>query len=155
MSSIENQIVMSASPQDVFAVVSKLEDWPRYLPHYRWNQILESHPDHQLVRMACYRRLIPIDWTSRYHADPNTLQLHFEHVKKFTRGMKVVWHLDPVNDGKATRVTITHDMDPVIKRWGNYIANDIIGKKFIDYVATRTLKHFAQYFQRDPSLRSG
>jgi ribosome-associated toxin RatA of RatAB toxin-antitoxin module len=147
MTEISNCIEMQASPQQVFDVVSNLQSWPRYLPHYRWIRVMENHPDHQVVRMACYRGWIPIDWVSKFHADPRTLELHFHHLKAFTRGMDVVWHLKPLRNGEATEVTINHNLDPVKANWGNLIAERMVGGFFIDYIATRTLRNFARYFE--------
>ena len=127
-------------------MVSELVAWPRYLPHYRWIRVMENHQDYQIVRMACYRGWIPIDWVSRFQVDPIHLKLHFTHLKAFTQGMKVVWHLDPLENETRTRVTIAHDLKPVSQRWGNWISERIIGNFFIDYVATKTLRNFASYF---------
>ena len=146
MNAISNRIEMPAPPQEVFEVVSDLACWPRYLPHYRWIRVIENHPDHQLVRMACFRGLIPINWVSRYHADASKRELHFLHQKAFTRGMHVVWHLEPARDGTATAVTITHEMDAVRSRLGRFIADRVIGGFFIDHVATRTLGNFSRHF---------
>ncbi len=147
MTSIHNCVEMAATPKDVFAVVSNLASWPRYLPHYRWIRVVESNPNHQIVHMGCYRGFIPIDWWARYQTDTFDLTLTFNHLKYFTKGMKVVWTLKPTPDGLSTLVTISHDLNPVIARWGKFIACTIIGNLFIDYVATRTLRHFAKYFQ--------
>ena len=146
MTELCNHIEMEAAPDAVFKVVSDLDAWPRHLPHYRWIRVTENHPDHRVVRMACYRGWIPIDWVVRFHVDSSTRELHFTHLKAFTRGMHVVWRLEPIRDGAATRVTIAHQMQPVIERWGGFIAERIIGKFFIEYVATRTLKNFARHF---------
>ena len=148
MTEVCNWIEMEAPPDTVFKVVSDLDAWPRYLPHYRWIRVMESHPDHRVVRMACYRGWIPIDWLARFPADSSAHKLHFTHLKAFTRGMHVVWRLESVRDGAATRVTITHEMQPVIQRWGNFVTERVIGKFFIDYVATRTLKNFALHFSK-------
>ncbi len=147
MSHIENITEISAPPEKVFDVVSNLTAWPRYLPHYRWIRVMENHPHSQIVRMACYRGCLPIDWVSRFHADRATKKLYFEHLKAFTKGMKVVWDLDPIGDGTATRVTIRHEMEPVKQRWGSWITDHVIGGFFIDYIATRTLRNFRKYFE--------
>lgn len=148
MSDIINSIEMEAAPEKVFEVVSDLDAWPRYLSHYRWIRVMENHPDHQVVRMACYRGWLPIDWVSRFHADTVRHELHFLHLKALTRGMHVIWRLEPIRSGAATRVTITHQIEPVVLRLGPFVAEKIIGGFFIDYVATRTLKRFAAHFAR-------
>ena len=147
MKMISTSREMAASPQKVFEMVSNLAAWPSYLPHYRWIRVMENHSNHQVVRMACYRSGIPIDWVSRFRADATTRRLHFEHLRAFTRGMQVIWVLEPMADGTRTRVTITHDLEPVAQRLGSFIAETIIGNFFIHYVATRTLKHFALQFE--------
>jgi ribosome-associated toxin RatA of RatAB toxin-antitoxin module len=155
MKMISNQIEMSAPPKRVFEVVSDLASWPRYLPHYRWIRVMEHHPDHLVVRMACYRGMIPIDWVSRFHTDPDKNELQFDHLKAFTRGMKVIWNLEPLENGSKTRVTIHHELDPVVKRWGNFFAQRVVGQFFIDYVATRTLRNFAKYFSNFKENQNG
>jgi len=151
MSVISNSIEMQAPPVEVFKIVSDIVAWPRYLPHYRWIRVLENNPDHLLIRMACYRGRIPIDWISQFRADPKTLKLQFNHKKIWTRGMEVVWFLDPINDGSSTRVTITHDMEPVSRRFGDWVAHRLIGGFFVEHVATRTLKNFAAFFSQTRS----
>jgi ribosome-associated toxin RatA of RatAB toxin-antitoxin module len=155
MSSVSNSIEMAAPPAEVFGVVSNLVSWPRYLPHYRWIRVMENHPDHQIVRMACYRGWLPIDWVSRFSTNHDTHEIQFEHLKAFTKGMKVVWKLDPITDGQATRVTIFHDLDPVRKRLGKPVAEKVIGEFFINFVATRTLKSFAGYFRQQTAPKRG
>ena len=149
MPEVCNQIEMEAPPDAVFRVISDLDAWPRYLPHYRWIRVLESHPDYRVVRMACYRGWIPIDWVSRFHADASARELHFNHLKAFTRGMHVVWRLESIRHGAATRVIITHELQPVIRRWGRFVAEWIIAGFFIDHVAARTLKGFARHFRSE------
>jgi ribosome-associated toxin RatA of RatAB toxin-antitoxin module len=145
---ISNSIEMKASPDEVFDVVSDLPSWPRHLPHYRWIRVLEKTPNEQLVGMACYRGFIPVNWVSQFRADRKTLKLHFLHQKAFTRGMEVIWHLEASPGRNATRVTIKHNMDRVSERLGGWVAHQVIGNFFIDYVATRTLRHFALHFSR-------
>ncbi|MBI4026806.1 MAG: SRPBCC family protein [Verrucomicrobia bacterium] len=139
---------MTAPPAEVFTVVSDLAAWPRYLPHYRWIRVTENHPDHQVMRMACYHGWIPVDWLTRFHADSATKELHFEHQNALTRGMRVVWRLEPIRDGAATRVTIRHDMGPVAQRWGDFMSERIFGRFFIHPMAARTLESFAEHFRR-------
>jgi ribosome-associated toxin RatA of RatAB toxin-antitoxin module len=155
MNTVSNSIEMAAPPADVFAVVSNLVSWPKYLPHYRWIRVMENHPDHQIVRMACYRGWIPIDWVSRFSADHDTNEIHFQHLKAFTKGMKVVWKLESVKDGRATKVTIFHDLEPVRERLGKLASEKVIGKFFINFVATRTLKSFAKHFQNHTESKKG
>lgn len=143
MSHVVNEIIIRATPERIFSTVSHLGNWPVILPHYRWIQPL---PDGS-VKMAARRGTIPIRWTSQFWADPEKKELHFHHIARFTRGMKVRWTMTPVNDHE-TRVTIEHDMTEVRKRLGGFFADTIIAKFFIDHVARRTLQNFKKHFEK-------
>jgi ribosome-associated toxin RatA of RatAB toxin-antitoxin module len=134
------------SPRDrVFAMVSDLARWPEWLPHYRYVRFRGAGKRGQIVDMAAVRSGIPISWCSEYWADPRALELHFLHLTKWTKDMKVVWTLTPTRDG--TRVEIVHDLRfrvPLLA----WLAEPIIGRFFIDHVARRTLATFKQHLER-------
>jgi hypothetical protein len=58
--------------------------------------------------------------------------------------MKVVWRFKPVQSG--TEVQIIHDL-AFRSRLLAPIAEPIIGRFFIDYIATQTLKHMKTYLE--------
>ena len=67
--------------------------------------------------------------------------LFFEHLRRWTKGMQVLWTLTPTRDG--TRVEIVHDLRfrvPFL-RW---LAEPIIGKFFIENIAQKTLRTFQE-----------
>lgn len=141
----ENSILIRADRDKIFAVVSDLDRWPQVLPHYRWIKTLGQEGDSRIVNMAARRGSIPIQWTSRFRADPERRELRFEHLKAFTKGMVVIWTLTPMPAGVLVR--ITHDLPA---RWpgiGNFVAEKIIGQFFIHYVASRTLAAFKQHLE--------
>ncbi len=89
--------------------------------------------------MAATRSGIPISWVSEYWSDPRALELHFLHLHRWTKGMKVVWTLTPTRDG--TRVEIVHDLRFRIPALA-WLAEPIIGGFFIDHIAAQTLATF-------------
>jgi ribosome-associated toxin RatA of RatAB toxin-antitoxin module len=140
-----NSVLIKAPREQIFALVSDLSRWPELLPHYRYIRKAGSGEKGDIVIMAATRSGIPISWTSEYWTDPNNLELHFLHLKKWTKGMKVVWTLTPTRDG--TRVEIVHDMHfrvPILA----WLAEPIIGKFFIENVANKTLSTFKEYFEK-------
>jgi len=140
-----NSVLIKAPREQIFALVSDLSRWPELLPHYRYIQKTGSGEKGDIVIMAATRSGIPISWTSEYWTDENNLELHFLHLKKWTKGMKVVWTLTPTRDG--TRVEIVHDMHfrvPILA----WLAEPIIGRFFIENVANKTLATFKQYFEK-------
>jgi ribosome-associated toxin RatA of RatAB toxin-antitoxin module len=140
-----NSIFIKAPREEIFAMVSDLARWPELLPHYRYIQKLGAGEKGQIVRMAATRSGIPIAWTSEYWTDPGALEMHFLHLKKWTKGMKVVWTLTPTRDG--TRVEIVHDMDFRVPFLA-WLAEPIIGRFFIESVANRTLAAFKQHLEK-------
>jgi len=140
-----NSVLIKAPREQIFALVSDLSRWPELLPHYRYIQKVGPGEKGDIVTMAATRSGIPISWTSEYWTDPSNLELHFLHLKKWTKGMKVVWTLTPTRDG--TRVEIVHDMSfrvPILA----WLAEPIIGRFFIENVANKTLSTFKQYFEK-------
>ncbi len=140
-----NAVWIRAPRERIFAEVSDLKTWPRALPHYRFVRVLETHPDGvQVVHMAARRSGLPIAWVSEYHADAESCELHFTHLKAWTKGMKVVWTMQPENNG--TRVEISHDLRFRIP-WLAPVAETVIGGFFIHHVANRTLKTFKELIE--------
>ena len=167
-------LFIRAPRKRIFETVSQLTRWPEWLPHYREVRVLGSQPrpciSHggvaaasrrrgaepqsrdgsatsgacQIVRMAASRDGIPISWVSAYWADPETCELHFEHLRAWTKGMKVVWTLTPKADG--TEVEILHDLRFRVPALA-WLAEPIIGGFFIDNIAGKTLRTFKQQLE--------
>ena len=142
----ENSIVIRAPLEKIFETTANLLSWPALLPHYRWIHVLQVGQDGMIVKMAARRGWLPIQWTSRYRIESSARELHFEHLKAFTRGMRVVWTYQPTTDGVL--VTISHELDrtSVAGRW---FARVVLGKLFIHPVASRTLLHFKRYLEQE------
>jgi ribosome-associated toxin RatA of RatAB toxin-antitoxin module len=138
-------ILIKTPREQVFAMVSDLARWPEWLPHYRSIDFRGAGMRGQIVDMAAVRSGIPISWRSEYWADPRALELHFLHLTKWTKDMKVVWYLTPTRDG--TRVEIVHDLRfrvPLLA----WLAEPIIGGFFIEHVAAETLAAFKQHLEQ-------
>jgi ribosome-associated toxin RatA of RatAB toxin-antitoxin module len=142
----ENSILIRAPLDEVFQATSNLQFWPRVLPHYRWIRVVETDGNGVIVKMAARRGWLPIQWTSRFHADPNVPELRFEHLKAFTRGMKVRWTYTPTPDGVLVRISHELERGSVFGRW---FAHRVLGDMFIKPIATRTLVHFKHYLEQD------
>jgi ribosome-associated toxin RatA of RatAB toxin-antitoxin module len=141
----ENNIFIQAPLAKVFATASDLALWPKILPHYRWVRFLERSPQGAVVNMAAKRKNIPIQWTSEYRIDADNKEMHFRHLRAFTKGMLVVWTFTPTADGVDVR--IRHDLQNRIPLVGNFIAESIIGNFFIGYVANQTLLHLKLHLE--------
>lgn len=142
----ENSIVIKAPLARIFQDTSNLLLWPKVLPHYRWIHILSVGDDGLVVRMAARRGWLPVQWTSRFRVDPSVPELHFEHLKAFTRGMKVRWTYTPAPDGVL--VSITHELDRP-SALGRWFAQHVLSDMFIRPIATRTLSRFKEYLEQN------
>jgi Polyketide cyclase / dehydrase and lipid transport len=132
-----NSIIIRAPKSAIFETAANLELWPKILPHYRYIHYLERSPDRNLVVMAAVRSGIPISWTSEQIIDRECCEIHFRHLKAWTKGMHVVWKLAETPAGVL--VEIVHDLRFRIPLLAP-IAEPIIGKGFVHPVATRTLQ---------------
>jgi len=139
-----NFIQIRAPREKIFALVRDLPRWPELLPHYRYVRTVGSGEKGSIVQMAATRSGIPISWTSEFWADERALELHFLHLRKWTKGMKVVWTLTPTRDG--TRVEIIHDLKFRLP-WLGWLAEPIISGFFIGHVANKTLATFKTHLE--------
>ncbi len=140
-----NSIVMNAPLERIFEAAAELSRWPDFLPHYRWVTYLEKSPDRNIVKMAARRGWIPVSWTSEQVIDRENREVRFHHLKSFTKGMDVVWTFEP-HEG-SVRVQIRHDLEPMIPVIGGFVANVIIGRFFIHYIAGQTLEHMKRHVE--------
>ncbi len=144
-----NAILMRAPRMEIFETAANLELWPKILPHYRSITYLERSAERNLVIMAATRSGIPIKWTSEQTIDREKVEVHFHHLKAFTRGMHVVWTFRETPDGVL--VEIVHDLNfrfPALAP----LADPIIGTFFIYHVANQTLRCMKQYLEARSEL---
>ena len=128
---------MRAPKSVIFETAANLELWPKILPHYRYIRFLERGIDRNIVVMAAERSGIPISWTSEQIIDRDRFEIHFHHLKAWTKGMRVVWTFSETGDGVL--VTILHELQFRIPALGP-IVDPIIGDFFISNVANKTLR---------------
>ena len=139
-----NSLLMHAPKMAIFETAANLELWPKILPHYRYIRFLERGADRNIVVMAAQRSGIPISWTSEQIIDRNRLEIHFHHLKAWTKGMHVVWTFSDTSDGVL--VTISHDLRfriPALEP----IVDSIIGDFFIRNIANKTLRCMKAYLE--------
>ena len=135
---------MHAPKVAIFETAANLELWPKILPHYRYIRFLERGLDRNVVVMAARRSGIPISWTSEQIVDRNRLEIHFHHLKAWTKGMHVVWTFSDQPQGVL--VTISHDLRFRIPALA-LIVDPIIGDFFIHSVANKTLRCMKAYVE--------
>lgn len=143
-----NSIIIQAPKMTIFETAANLELWPKILPHYRYIRYLERGQDRNLVVMAAVRSGIPISWTSEQVIDRDKIEIHFHHLKAWTKGMRVVWSFKEIPGGVL--VEIMHEL-----RFRNRalapLVEPIIGNFFIHHIAGKTLRCMKSYLERDPN----
>jgi ribosome-associated toxin RatA of RatAB toxin-antitoxin module len=140
-----NSIIIHAPKMTIFETAANLELWPKILPHYRYIRYLERSPDRNLVVMAAVRSGIPISWTSEQVIDRKNIEIHFHHLKAWTKGMRVVWSFKETPAGIL--VEIMHDLQ-FRNRTLAPVAEPIIGSLFIHHIAGKTLRCMKTYLER-------
>jgi ribosome-associated toxin RatA of RatAB toxin-antitoxin module len=143
----ETAVVIKAPLERIFQTASDLNRWPDILPHYRWIRFHEQSAASSIVNMAAWRGIIPIQWTSEYRIDTDKTEMHFNHLKAFTKGMHVVWRFTPTADG--VKVSILHDLENRIPVLSRFINEYIIGRFFIGPVANKTLAYMKKHLEAE------
>jgi len=131
-----NSLFIHAAKAMIFETAANLELWPKILPHYRYVRFLERGINRNVVVMAAERSGIPISWTSEQIIDRDRCEIHFHHLKAWTKGMRVVWTFSDTSEGVL--VTISHDLRfrvPILAP----IIDPIVGDFFIHNIANKTL----------------
>ncbi len=139
-----NSIIINAPKMAIFETAANLELWPKILPHYRYIRYLERGHDRHVVVMAAVRSGIPISWTSEQIIDRKNTEIHFRHLKAWTKGMRVVWSFKETPAGVV--VEIMHELQ-FRNRLLAPIAEPIIGNFFIHNIAGQTLGCLKAYLE--------
>jgi len=145
---VTDRISISAPLARVFDVAQDVEQWPRILSHYRWVRVLERRAEGDVVEMAAARCFGPVRypawWVSRMTVDRAAREIRYRHIRGITRGMDVVWSLEP--NGAGVDVAIVHRWDgPAWPFVGGVVARVVIGPVFIHGIASRTLAGIKRY----------
>lgn len=139
-----NSIIINAPKMAIFETAANLELWPKILPHYRYIRYLERGHDRHRVVMAAVRSGIPISWTSEQIIDRKNIEVHFHHLKAWTKGMRVVWSFKETPAGVL--VEIMHEL-LFRNRLLAPIAEPVIGNFFIHNIAGKTLACMKAYLE--------
>jgi ribosome-associated toxin RatA of RatAB toxin-antitoxin module len=142
-----NSLLICAPRTAIFETAANLELWPKILPHYRYIRFLERGPERNIVVMAARRSGIPISWTSEQIIDRERCEIHFHHLKAWTKGMRVVWTFADTRDGVL--VVISHDLQFRIRALAP-IVDLVIGDFFIHNIANKTLRCMKAYLETRP-----
>jgi ribosome-associated toxin RatA of RatAB toxin-antitoxin module len=161
METIDERLVR-APVAVIFDIASKVEQWPAYLPHYRYVRFRERRSDGGgVVEMSANRPFEiagassvaprinwPTWWLSEMSVTRSAPSIRFRHIGGITKGMDVEWTFTPAPGG--THVRIVHVWDgPPIPWLGVWAALYVIGPVFVHGIASRTLAGLAAVAERE------
>jgi ribosome-associated toxin RatA of RatAB toxin-antitoxin module len=141
-------IWIQAPPARVYDLVSDLGRWQEYLPHYRYVRILERRNGTTRAAMSARRGRVPVFWEAEQTADREAGTIRFHHVRGVTRGMEVVWSLIPERGG--TRAQVHHELRFGVPVIGEWLAERVIAREFIEPIVAKTLARFRELAE-DPA----
>lgn len=146
-----NEIAIRANYDDIFDLAAQVERWGEILPHYRYVKLLHTSGNRKWVRMSAWRDFIPVTWTAVCTVEPGTPadpgRILFRHVRGLVRGMEVEWWFRPRPERGDILVGITHVLNRLpfpTRILGNRLAEIIVGRAFIGYIAGRTLRRIKE-----------
>ena len=142
-----NQIEIRADLKRIFDLASRVEDWGRILPHYRYVKVLHREANRKWVRMSAWRDIIPVTWTAVQTVEPGEEgkpgRITFHHIGGLVRGMDVEWWFVPRQDRGDVLVGITHNLArPPFPTsiLSPKLVEAVVGRGFVGYIAAKTLK---------------
>jgi len=109
-----NSTFILAPPDRIFRLAADIAEWPTLLSHYRYVRFHDglSPEDRARLRdvsMSASRSGIPVRWRSLQEVRPERFEIVYHHVAGATRGMDVIWSIEP--EGPGCQVSILHDLD--------------------------------------------
>jgi ribosome-associated toxin RatA of RatAB toxin-antitoxin module len=155
MTTVDEQLVRAPLLR-IFALASKVEQWPALLPHYRFVRFVERRRDGGgIVDMSANRPFgivqWPTWWRSKMQVRPplGTVppSIRFTHIDGVTKGMEVEWTFAETPAG--THVRILHMWDGPSVPGGGSAATMVIGPVFVHGIASRTLAGLAAHAERE------
>lgn len=139
-----NQIEINGNPDEIcpliFQLASDIQDWPIILPHYRYLHVRESTATHKLADFGASRDGFPVSWSATQDLFPDENRIEFFHVGGATKGMWVEWRLEKRKN--SVFVTIEHRLKYPIPVLGNLFSKYIVGRLFVENIASKTLSCF-------------
>ena len=140
-------ITIKADYDRIFDLASRVEDWGRILPHYRYVKLLRRDGNRKWVKMSAWRNFIPVTWSAIETVNAGSARrpgtITFKHIGGLVRGMDVEWTFKVDRDRGVVLVTISHDLkNPPfpVKILGPWLIDKVVGEAFIGYIAGKTLK---------------
>lgn len=158
-----DETMVDAPLERIFQLAKQVEDWPTYLPHYRYVRFRQRAGDGGgLVEMSANRPFeigpVRLSWPTWWLSEMSIStaagnpSIRFRHVGGITKGMDVEWSFTPRDRG--TLVRIVHVWDgPAVPLVGIWAAQLVIGPVFIHGIASRTLAGLAAVAERDEHKR--
>jgi len=137
MHATENRIVIHGDPRRIFELAWRVEEWPNWLPHYRWVRVLADDGERRTVEMAASRTGWPVKWVSYQWRDAERLRIRFRHIGGVSRGMDVEWRIEPATD--SVDVSIGHDLKLELPGVRSAPGRWVVGELFVKAIASRTL----------------
>jgi ribosome-associated toxin RatA of RatAB toxin-antitoxin module len=122
--------------------VQDIARWPEILPHYR--HVADAGRDavgHPLFRMSVRCAGIPVSWTSVSDVEEMALELRFEHLTGWTKGLKEVWTFTPTRDG--TRAEIVQRLRFRVSLLG-WLVEPVLGVVLVRALARKSLSALKQ-----------
>jgi hypothetical protein len=88
--------MIQGDPDQIYSLAAAVEEWPTFLPHYRWVRVHGREGNRRTVEMAAWRSGIPVRWVSHQWLWPEERRITFQHIGGLSRGMEVEWRIEPV-----------------------------------------------------------
>ncbi len=138
-----DEALVRAPVARIFDIAREVENWPAFLPHYRFVRFRSRTADGGgIVEMAANRPFglfnWPTWWLSEMAVNTQEPWVRFRHIGGITTRMDVEWNFTQTEQG--TLVRIIHVWNgpgwPLI---GSIAATQVIGPVFVHGIASRTL----------------
>lgn len=128
---------VAAMPR-IYQLAVEIQNWPQWLPHYRYLRIVEEDGSRRIADFGATREGFPCRWRAIQEMSPDEWRITYRHIGGITRGMWVEWRFESLDD--RVRITIDHALDYSVPVLGSLFAHYIVGNFFVHNIAGKTLR---------------
>jgi ribosome-associated toxin RatA of RatAB toxin-antitoxin module len=102
----EESTVIARKPGEVFATVSRVEDFGMFSSQYRGTRVLEQGGGKVVLERRAKVAGLPVRWVSEARIEEPS-RVTIRQTEGPLKGMRTEWSVEP--EGEGTRVRITHE----------------------------------------------
>jgi coenzyme Q-binding protein COQ10 len=122
---VESKAFMKGSKQDIYNIIAKMEDYPRFMESLKSVKVLERGENYDISEWDSDVDGRRIAWTERDEFDPANFTITYKQTKGDLKKMEGAWKITDTADGVEVSLSVDFEfgipmisglLNPILKR---------------------------------------